>query len=55
MESEDMASVWAGFNMRYWVDGLGLDHACAVRGLGTICAGLNALDQGLPNCLPQIL
>ena len=34
-----MAWVWAGFNMRYCVDGLGLDHTWAVSGLGSICAG----------------
>ena len=45
MESVDMAWVWAGFNMRYYLDGPGLDHTRAGPGLGSICAGPNTVRK----------
>ena len=47
MECVDMACVWAAFNMRYCVDGLGLGHTWDVRELGLICTGPQPYSQFL--------
>ena len=47
MESVDMAWVWAGFNMRYFVDGLGVDWVQFAPGLKLVNNNYTKYDVSL--------